>query len=164
MIGLDDAASTFAASDSTAVVRAPIKNGENSMQTLHEISISAIESSGEEPRGFGRPFAPGMSQTWLLRLSLLALWGLIALLSWVPAASSQETTTLRYVDDLKNLGIGDYVELDARLAWRPRKDLEIALVDRNLLDSEHEEYDDVITLAVPTQIQRGVYGKITWRF
>jgi len=73
-------------------------------------------------------------------------------------------TTLRYVDDIKNLNIGDYAEIDARLSWKPRKDLELSLEGRNLLDSEHEEYDDVITLGVPTQVQRSVYGKVTWRF
>ncbi len=73
-------------------------------------------------------------------------------------------TTFRYVDDINNLMIGDYFEMDARLAWRPREDLELAIIGRNLLDSQHEEYDDVITLGVPTQVQRSVYGKISWRF
>jgi iron complex outermembrane receptor protein len=73
-------------------------------------------------------------------------------------------TTLRYVDSIDTLSIGNYLELDTRLAWRPSKDLEFSIGARNLLDSEHEEYADIITLAVPTQVQRGVYGKITWRF
>jgi iron complex outermembrane receptor protein len=73
-------------------------------------------------------------------------------------------TTLRYVDSINTLEIGDYFELDARLAWRPREDLELALVGRNLLNSQHEEYDDIITLSVPTEVQRGIYGMITWRF
>lgn len=73
-------------------------------------------------------------------------------------------TTLRYVDAIPTLDIESYVELDARLAWRPREDLELAIVGQNLLDSEHAEYDDPISSTVPTQMQRGVYGKITWRF
>jgi len=73
-------------------------------------------------------------------------------------------TTLRYVDAVPTLNIDSYVELDARLAWRPREDLELAIVGQNLFDSEHEEYDDNISNTVPTRVQRGVYGKITWRF
>ncbi len=73
-------------------------------------------------------------------------------------------TTLRYVDNVPTLDIESYVELDARLAWRPRENLEIAIVGQNLLDSEHEEYDDDVATTVPTRVQRGIYGKITWRF
>jgi len=73
-------------------------------------------------------------------------------------------TTLRYVDDIQNLGVDDYVEMDARLAWRPRKDLELALIGRNLLDSQHGEFDDAVEFTVPTQVQRSICGKITWRF
>ena len=73
-------------------------------------------------------------------------------------------TTLRYVSSISSLDIGEYVELDARLAWRPREDLELAIVGRNLFNTQHEEYDDVISLAIPTEVQRNIYGKITWRF
>jgi len=73
-------------------------------------------------------------------------------------------TTLRYQSDIDALGIGDYVELDARLAWKPREDLELALVGRNLLHSEHAEYDDAVSGVIPTEVQRTIYGVVTWRF
>jgi iron complex outermembrane receptor protein len=73
-------------------------------------------------------------------------------------------TILRYVDTVSAGGVPGYLEMDARLSWRPREDLEISLIGRNLLDSERPEYDDTITLAVPTQVQRGIAGKIAWRF
>ncbi len=73
-------------------------------------------------------------------------------------------TTLRYMTDIETLGIDEYVELDARLAWRPIEDFELAIVGRNLFNSQHGEYDDLVTLSIPTEVQRSVYGKITWRF
>jgi iron complex outermembrane receptor protein len=73
-------------------------------------------------------------------------------------------TALRYVDSLDGIGIGSYIELDARLAWRPIDDLELALVGRNLLDNEHQEFAPTFVNHVPTAVEREVYGKITWRF
>ena len=58
-------------------------------------SAATIDPSAPNPGPsalLADPLPLGVSQAWLLRLSLLALWGLIALLSWMPAASSQETT------------------------------------------------------------------------
>jgi iron complex outermembrane receptor protein len=73
-------------------------------------------------------------------------------------------TTLRYVDALSALEVESYVELDARLAWRPREDLEVALVGQNLLDSGRFEFAPTFVNQVPTQVERGVYAKVTWRF
>jgi iron complex outermembrane receptor protein len=73
-------------------------------------------------------------------------------------------TTLRYVEDIKSLSIPSYLEMDARFAWHPTKDLEISIAGQNLFAPQHAEYDDIITRAAPTQVQRGVYGKVTWRF
>ncbi len=73
-------------------------------------------------------------------------------------------TSLRYVDSLDGIGIDSYVELDARLAWRPIEDLELALVGRNLLDNEHQEFAPTFVNHVPTGVEREVYGKITWQF
>ena len=73
-------------------------------------------------------------------------------------------TTLRFVGDLPALGIDNYVTLDARLAWHPRDNLELALVGRNLIESEHPEFASTIIFSLPTEVQRSVYGKVTWRF
>lgn len=72
--------------------------------------------------------------------------------------------TLRYVDTLTALGIEDYLELDLRLGWRPIEDLELSLVGRNLLESEHFEFSPTFVTQTPTQIQRSVYAQLTWRF
>lgn len=67
----------------------------------------------------------------------------------------------RYVDNLPNQRIPFYWGLDSRLAYLPRKDLEFSVVGQNLLDSRHPEFG---TPATRKEIQRGVYGKVTWRF
>ena len=75
----------------------------------------------------------------------------------------------RYVDTTFTVGsLGDtainaYVTLDLRAAWRPFKDLELALVGQNLLAPKHLEYV-AETQTFPTAIDRGVYGKISWGF
>jgi iron complex outermembrane receptor protein len=73
-------------------------------------------------------------------------------------------TTLRYMDALPTLDVGSYVELDARIAWRPRENLELALIGRDLLDNEHEEFAPTFVNHVPTRVARSVYAKLTWEF
>jgi iron complex outermembrane receptor protein len=74
----------------------------------------------------------------------------------------------RFIDSLRiNNGptaatVPGYFEIDARLAWHPTKDLEISVVGQNLLHDQHAEYgfpDDT-----QVQIERSVYGKISWHF
>ncbi len=69
----------------------------------------------------------------------------------------------RYVDRVPYYSIPDYFELDARLAWRPRSNVELALVGQNLLHAEHPEYRPA-AVGRGAEIERGVYGKLTWRF
>ena len=58
-------------------------------------------------------------------------------------------------------GIDGYTELDVRLGWRASKRLEVALVGRNLLHDHHTEFG---TPAARGEIERSVYGKVTWQF
>lgn len=60
--------------------------------------------------------------------------------------------------------VSAYSSLDMRLAWIPQRDLEIALVGQNLLDSSHQEYVATTILSVPIKIERGVYLKADWKF
>jgi len=73
-------------------------------------------------------------------------------------------TTFRFVDELTTLDVSSYLEMDARIAWRPREDLEIALVGQNLFDSGHYEFAPSFVNQVQTQVQRSVYAKVTWKF
>jgi iron complex outermembrane receptor protein len=71
---------------------------------------------------------------------------------------------LRYVDRLRRDDIPSYLELDTRLGWKPRPNLEVALVGQNLLDSHHPEFPrETLFNVLPTEVQRGVYVKLTWR-
>ena len=79
---------------------------------------------------------------------------------------------LRYVDSITGLNRSDmqnrieldaYTLLDVNLIWTPRKDLEVMLAGQNLTSDGQLQY--VSEYATPlTEIDRGVYGKITWRF
>jgi iron complex outermembrane recepter protein len=75
--------------------------------------------------------------------------------------------SLRYVDDVPTFANGQrgfvpsYTELDARIAWHARDDLELSVVGRSLLDRQHRAAG-----AGPNrrEIERSVHGKATWRF
>lgn len=90
---------------------------------------------------------------------------IFSLLSSVDLTSSlQWDTWLRYTSEIAALGIPAYTSLDLRLAWRPNKDLDIAVVGQNLLDSVHPELLSDFILSTPTEIQRGVYVRADWKF
>ncbi len=58
--------------------------------------------------------------------------------------------------------IDSYVATDVRLAWRPDRQLELALVGQNLFDSQHLEYIQE-SFTLPTEVERGVYIKLSWQ-
>ena len=72
--------------------------------------------------------------------------------------------SLRHVSELESPGVEDYTTFDLRLGWRPRSDLEISLVGQNLLEGSHVEFAPEIIPTHPTAVERGVYGKVAWRF
>ncbi|MBI3468653.1 MAG: TonB-dependent receptor [Planctomycetes bacterium] len=70
----------------------------------------------------------------------------------------------RYADRLASLAVPSYFTLDMRLGWRPRQNMELAVVGQNLLDAEHLEFADALAGAIATEVQRSVYGIITWTY
>jgi iron complex outermembrane recepter protein len=58
-------------------------------------------------------------------------------------------------------GVDGYTELDVRLAWQTSEQLGLALVGQNLLHDHHVEFG---TPAARGEIERSVYGKVTWQF
>lgn len=89
------------------------------------------------------------------------------------AADAQADLWLRYVDALPSSGFPEassavripaYVTLDARLAWRPARDIELSLVGQNLLDPRRLEYAQELYAPVLSQVPRGVYVRIDWKF
>jgi iron complex outermembrane receptor protein len=69
---------------------------------------------------------------------------------------------VRYVDALPQPSVPSYVELDLRLGWQPVTAFELAVVGQNLLDEQHREFGPDTPNAA--EVQRGVYGRVTWRF
>ena len=75
----------------------------------------------------------------------------------------QFDATLRYVDMLSGRGgVPSYITMDCRLAWKPRKNLELAVIGRNLLDPHHPEFTATEYPYYITEVKRSVFGCLTW--
>jgi iron complex outermembrane recepter protein len=72
-------------------------------------------------------------------------------------------TLLYYQDSLPGQGVPAYTRLDFRVGWRYRDRFEASVVLQNALDPEHAEYGNN-SLVRSSEIQRALYGKLTWRF
>lgn len=70
--------------------------------------------------------------------------------------------TLRYVSRLPSPVVPAYTELDLRLGWQASERLELSLTGQNLLHARHPEFGPPSPLR--EEVQRGAYGKVTWRF
>jgi iron complex outermembrane receptor protein len=76
--------------------------------------------------------------------------------------------TIRFVDRIPGAGIGvdidDYLTGDIRLAWTPKEDLSLEIVGRNLFGPSHSEFNETIVPFASTKVERGIFGKVTWKF
>jgi iron complex outermembrane receptor protein len=70
--------------------------------------------------------------------------------------------TLYYVGALPDQAVPAYRRLDTRVAWRLGETAEISLTGQNLLTPRHSEFGDDTPLH--TEMQRSVFGKMTWHF
>lgn len=73
-------------------------------------------------------------------------------------------TTFRFVDRLPGIAVSSYQNLDVRIGWRPTSHLEFSLMGHNLLETRHAEFKPEFIQTAASQIQRGVFAKVTWRF
>jgi iron complex outermembrane receptor protein len=77
---------------------------------------------------------------------------------------------VRYVGSLTDTNpvsptkIEDYVAFDARLGWTPKPGLDLSLIGQNLFDSTHREFNPDFIVSYPTEIERSIYGKVSWSF
>ena len=70
---------------------------------------------------------------------------------------------LRYVGKLTSLQVDGYLTADARVAWRPYAEVELAVVGRNLLRDQHLEFPaDFSGGRSLAEVERSVYGVLTW--
>jgi iron complex outermembrane recepter protein len=67
----------------------------------------------------------------------------------------------RYVGQIVNQTVPAFRELDGRLAWQATPSVECSLVGQNLLHAHHAEFGSPATRK---EAERGVYGKVVWRF
>jgi iron complex outermembrane receptor protein len=75
---------------------------------------------------------------------------------------------VRYVDSLVARAnanqVPAYVTADVRWSYRPTQQLEFSLVGQNLFDPQHAEQPAGTIGAITTEVPRGFYGKVTWKF
>ncbi|HYF36396.1 MAG TPA: TonB-dependent receptor [Prosthecobacter sp.] len=81
--------------------------------------------------------------------------------SWFDLPANLEfDATFRYVDSLPSPATPAYSTVDLRLAWHPRKDVELAILGRNLLDESHPEF----RTATSREVGRSIYFMFTWQY
>jgi iron complex outermembrane recepter protein len=78
-------------------------------------------------------------------------------------------SALYYVDHVSpssgafRVPVSAYLRLDVGVGWRPNQWLEVGVWGQNLLDNRHLEYQS-LQGAPPTEVPRGVIGRVTLRF
>src|SRR5262245_16569833 len=60
--------------------------------------------------------------------------------------------------------IDRYFRVDARLAWKPTRALELSLVGQNLTHAQHAEWSAFLDAARDTEIERSAYAQLVWSF
>jgi len=71
---------------------------------------------------------------------------------------------LRHMDDAQESRVDAYTELDARIAWKPMKGLELSLAGQNLLHKNHAEFIETLLWVQPTEVERSVHAQATLSF
>lgn len=71
---------------------------------------------------------------------------------------------VRYVDELRLAPrIAPYWTADVRLGWRPRKDVELSLIARNIFDPRRQEFNSDPFFGTAEQ-RRTVLARVVWSF
>jgi hypothetical protein len=72
---------------------------------------------------------------------------------------------LRAVDELPGPGVPAYVTADLRVSWRPRPNLELSIIGRDLFDG-HVEFpaNDYFQSNGRVVTERTVFGRLRWEF
>jgi len=73
-------------------------------------------------------------------------------------------TGLYYVDNLSTIGIRNYTYYNARIGWKPEKNLDMSLIMLNLFNDHKEFYQTPLFEAAPKEIRDKIYLKVTWQF
>lgn len=69
----------------------------------------------------------------------------------------------RFVDELADLKVDAYTDIDVRLAWLPTDAWEFSIIGQNLLHDSKSEFREFLELETSGKIQRIVYAQATYR-
>jgi iron complex outermembrane recepter protein len=69
-----------------------------------------------------------------------------------------------FISELPIQGVAAYTRIDTQLKWKLAERADISLVGQNLLQNDHLESMDALTLVNSSLIKRSAYAKFTWRF
>jgi iron complex outermembrane receptor protein len=86
----------------------------------------------------------------------------VALDLWLRAVDQIDQMATKLVPE--TITIPGYVTMDVRLAWKPNKNLELAVVGQNLFQSQHPEFNSDVVNTLNSEVARSVYGKLTAKF
>jgi len=73
-------------------------------------------------------------------------------------------TTHYGLNALEPMVIRPYASLDARLAWQVDRQLEVAVMGKNLLTNRHTEFVDILPYTRAYDVQRSLFLTALWRF
>jgi iron complex outermembrane receptor protein len=79
-----------------------------------------------------------------------------------PIKNVQADVIFRASDELPTPIVPGYVTMDLRLGWYATESIELSITGRNLLQPSHPEFGAPTPLR--REVERSVYGKITWFF
>lgn len=82
---------------------------------------------------------------------------------WQVTPQIQFDSTLYFMEALDTLPVPSNTRIDLRLAWFPEKNIEASLVLQNALDQRHPEFT-IDQGIVPREVERGLYGQVSWQF
>ena len=71
---------------------------------------------------------------------------------------------LRYISHLAYFDIPGYVTMDAKLTYKPARNIELFIVGQNLFSQHHQERVADLIPSMPVLVPRGVYAGVQWRF
>jgi iron complex outermembrane receptor protein len=69
-----------------------------------------------------------------------------------------------FVGPLPVQPVPSYTRLDTQVSWRLAERIELNLVGQNLLQDQHEEFNNFLQSVNSSQVKRSAYAKITWQF
>lgn len=70
---------------------------------------------------------------------------------------------MRYVDEVKIYDIPAYCSVDASLGWQITPNVEFSFSARDIFDDSHPEYPPEILQTLPTELERSLFAKISWK-